>query len=65
MGVVTPGDDVDVELTFDTSGMVDGECVSGTLKIEFNDPYVVEAFLPVELCVGANQYYLPIIVKSY
>jgi subtilisin family serine protease len=65
MGVVTPGDDIDVELTFDTTGMVDGECVSGTLKIEFNDPYVVEAFLPVELCVGANQYYLPIIVKSY
>jgi uncharacterized repeat protein (TIGR01451 family) len=51
MGVVAPGDEAGVVLTFDTTGLEDGVCYNATLKVEFNDPYVVEVFVPVELCI--------------
>lgn len=51
MGVVAPSDEAEVVLTFDTTGLEDGVCYNTTLKVEFNDPYVVEVFVPVELCI--------------
>jgi uncharacterized repeat protein (TIGR01451 family) len=52
MGLVAPDESTMVSLNFDTAGLTDGACYTSTLKIEFNDPYVIETFLPVELCIS-------------
>jgi subtilisin family serine protease len=51
-GTVPPGDDTAIELAFDTAGLTEGQCYNARLKIEYNDPYVVEEFVPVTLCVS-------------
>jgi subtilisin family serine protease len=51
-GTVETMGNTDVSLTFDTTGLTFGECYTGTLKFEYNDPYVMEEFVPVELCVN-------------
>jgi subtilisin family serine protease len=48
-GVVSSAGSVDIELGF--SSGPDSGCYTGTLKVEYNDPYVVEEFLPVKMCV--------------
>jgi subtilisin family serine protease len=66
-GVVTPGGDMDVELTFDSTGLSGGECYSATLKLEFNDPYTTEVLLPLELCVEEGdlyRIYLPLVIRE-
>jgi uncharacterized repeat protein (TIGR01451 family) len=50
-GTVAPSASAEIALTFDTTGLTQGECYTGTLKVEYNDPYVMEQMLPVELCV--------------
>jgi subtilisin family serine protease len=52
-GTVAAGGSLDIELAFDTAGLTLDECYTGTLKVEFNDPYIVEVFLPVEMCVAS------------
>jgi subtilisin family serine protease len=69
-GVVAPMDSADITLDFDTTGLTLDECYTGTLKVEYNDPYVVEEFLPVELCVAEPvepmfYVYLPVVVKDH
>ncbi len=51
-GVVPALDSAEVALRFDASGLTAGVCYTGGLKAEFNDPYVLETTLPVELCAG-------------
>ena len=65
-GVVEPAGSMDIQLTFDTTDLALDECYTDTLKIEFNDPYATEVFLPVELCVEEALYniYLPIIIRN-
>ena len=62
-GIVGPGGMANVTLIFDTTGMTAYECYTGTLKIEFNDPYTTEVLMPVEVCAKA-EIYLPIVSKS-
>jgi uncharacterized repeat protein (TIGR01451 family) len=50
-GVVAISDTVEVALSFDTTGLAVDTCYTGTLKVEYNDPYTVEEFVPVEVCV--------------
>ena len=35
-----------IELSFDATGLTLGECYTGTLKFEYNDPYITEEFVP-------------------
>jgi subtilisin family serine protease len=66
-GTVPSGSNMDIELTFDSTGLTQGKCYSGTLEIEMNDPYTTEVSLPVEMCVqggGVHYVYLPLIVKN-
>ncbi len=56
-GLVEPGDHQDVELAFDTAGLDWGEHYTASLRFEFNDPYVMQALIPITLtveCVEAN-----------
>jgi subtilisin family serine protease len=69
-GVVAPMDSADITLDFDTTGLTLDECYTSTLKVEYNDPYVVEELLPVELCVAEPApsmfyVYLPVVVKNH
>lgn len=64
-GVVPPAATQVIALTFDTTGLTLGECYTGTLKVEYNDPYVTEEFVPVEMCVGNVRVYLPLVFKVY
>jgi len=52
MGVVPPDETAEILLGFDTHELEDGLCYDTMLRIEFNDPYMVETYLPVELCVS-------------
>jgi hypothetical protein len=64
-GVVEPSATQPIVLTFDATGLAIG-CYDAQLKVEYNDPYVVEEYIPVEMCVvEAFRYYLPIITKAY
>jgi uncharacterized repeat protein (TIGR01451 family) len=51
-GVVVPAGSTDVVLTFDATGLTPGQCYSANLLFNFNEPYVTEAYLPVDLCVN-------------
>jgi hypothetical protein len=51
-GTVPPGGDTAIELAFDTTGLAESRCYNAHLKIEYSDPYVVEEFIPVTLCVS-------------
>jgi len=53
VATVAPGEAVSLTLTFDSTGLTVGECYTGTVKLEFNDPYIQEVLMPVELCVEA------------
>ena len=48
---VPPASSADIELDFDTDGLTPNQCYNAHLKVEFNDPYVTEMFVPVALCV--------------
>ncbi len=50
-GTVASGEASAIGLTFDSNGLELG-CYTGTLKVEFNDPYVGEVFVPVQMCVA-------------
>jgi hypothetical protein len=50
-GTVLTGDETAIELAFDTIGLTQGQCYNAYLKVEYNDPYVTEEFVPVALCV--------------
>jgi subtilisin family serine protease/N-acetylneuraminic acid mutarotase len=66
-GVVPPTQSQNITLSFDSSGLMLGECHTGTLKIDLNAPFVTEVLMPVELCVQETEIhtiYLPIIRKS-
>jgi subtilisin family serine protease len=63
MGELAPGEWMPIGMTFDATGLTDGECYTATLKIEFNDPYVMERFVPVQICIGPVATFLPIIIK--
>jgi subtilisin family serine protease len=52
-GTVAPAASADIELNFDTDALSEG-CYNAHLKMEYNDPYVVEQFVPVAMCVGAD-----------
>ncbi len=71
MATVAPGDSLTFTLSFDSSGLTVDECYTGTLKIEYNDPYIQEVLMPVELCVEEapppehHFIYLPIVLKGY
>jgi subtilisin family serine protease len=67
-GTVAPDGTQDVTLTLDSTGMAMDTCANAWLKVEYNDPYTVEQFVPVELCVVERPvviYYtmLPILFK--
>jgi subtilisin family serine protease len=68
MGSVALGEDVDLDVTFDASGLTLNECYTATLKLETNDPYQgLDVFVPVEMCVvePVHYFYLPLIYKGY
>ncbi|MBN1261870.1 MAG: S8 family serine peptidase [Anaerolineae bacterium] len=52
-GMVLPAGSESIALTFDATGMTDGECYTGTLLAQFNDPYIGEMDIPVKLCAEA------------
>jgi hypothetical protein len=64
-GDILPGESTDITLTFDDTGLELDTCVTGDLKLDFNDPYIIEAIVPVEMCVVEPVYpiYLPITFK--
>jgi subtilisin family serine protease len=64
-GTVAPDASTDITLFFDTTGLVFGECYESTLKFEYNDPYTMEEFIPVRLCIGIPTFniYLPLAYK--
>jgi len=65
-GIVDPYATSPIVLTFDTTGLTIGQCYYAQLKVEYNDPYVVEEYIPVEMCVIEGYfYYLPIIAKGF
>ena len=33
-----------------------GTCANATLKVEYNDPFIMEQFVPVEMCVVEKAY---------
>jgi len=65
-GVVAPSATQPIVLTFDATGLTVGQCYDASLKVEYNDPYIVEEYIPVEMCVGeVYRTYLPIILRNY
>ncbi len=50
-GSVAPGDCVTVDVTFDSTGLIDGE-YTADLIISSNDPYTPQVTVPVSLTVG-------------
>jgi subtilisin family serine protease len=62
-GTVAPSAQQDITLSFDTTGLHLGECFVTDLKVEYNDPYVTEEIVPVELCIEYPNIFLPIINK--
>ncbi len=69
-GTVAPSASTVISLTFDTNGLEANACYSGTLKVQFNDPYSGEVLVPVDLCTAeavppTYQIYLPIVTKNY
>ncbi len=64
-GVVGVGDSAEIGFTFDTNGLMAGQCYNATVAFDFNDPYVTKVFLPVDLCVGQGYIYLPLVLKNY
>jgi subtilisin family serine protease len=50
-GTVAPGGNENIALTLDSTGLMTDTCYTGTLMVEFNDPYVQQVMLPLELCV--------------
>jgi subtilisin family serine protease len=64
-GDILPGESTVITLTFDDTGLELDTCVTGDLKLDFNDPYIIEAIVPVEMCVVEPVYpiYLPITFK--
>jgi subtilisin family serine protease len=50
-GVVAPTDSVALDMAFDATGLMTDTCYTGTLRFDYNDPYVVEELVPVEMCV--------------
>jgi subtilisin family serine protease len=64
-GVVEPAGTQPIVLTFGSTGLPVGECYAAELKVEYNDPYIVEEFIPVEMCVqGLFPVYLPLTLRS-
>ena len=64
-GVVFPHTSMAIELAFDTAGLESRACYPGMLKFEYNDPYLIEEFLPVEMCVRQDAtVFLPLVVKN-
>jgi len=51
-GSIAPGAAQNITLSFDTTGLIFGECYISNLKFEYNDPYVTEEFVPIEVCIG-------------
>ena len=65
-GIVDPYATSPIVLTFDATGLTAGQCYVALLKVEYNDPYVTEEYIPVEMCVVESlRIYLPVIYKSY
>ncbi|MBN1955442.1 MAG: S8 family serine peptidase [Anaerolineae bacterium] len=65
-GIVPPLGGADIHLDFDSTGLTLGECYTGTLQVEYNDPYVMEEFIKVELCIEEIPFriYLPVVLKD-
>jgi hypothetical protein len=40
-------------LHFDSAGLDSGRCYNAHLKMEYNDPFAIETFMPVALCVAS------------
>jgi subtilisin family serine protease len=62
-GTVLPFSSTDITLSFDTTGLVFGQCYVSDLMFEYNDPYVTNEIVPVELCIGYPNLFLPFINK--
>jgi subtilisin family serine protease len=64
-GTVAPNASQDISLSFDTAGLNLGECYDTDLKVEYNDPYITEEIVPIEVCIGypMHNIILPIIFK--
>jgi len=64
-GTVAPGTGTDIALFFDTTGLTFGECYMTDLKFEYNDPYIIEQVVPVEVCIGIpmHNFLLPLVNK--
>jgi hypothetical protein len=50
-GTVPSLGNASIQLGFDSTGLTPSQCYNSHLKIEYNDPYVVEQLIPVTLCV--------------
>jgi subtilisin-like proprotein convertase family protein len=57
-----PSGATDVQVTFDTTGMVSG-VYTGNLLVAGNDPDIPFVTVPLTLTVGLNEIYLPMLTK--
>ena len=62
-GTVSPHASMAISLTFDTTGLTFGQCYVSDLLFEYNDPYITQEVVPVELCIGYPNLYLPFIIR--
>ncbi|MBN1955101.1 MAG: S8 family serine peptidase [Anaerolineae bacterium] len=62
-GLVVPGTAIAVELAFDAAVVAGGACYTTNLQLDYNDPYVVRAVLPVRMCVS-QRLYLPVVLSA-
>ena len=53
-GMIYPSTGQAVDLFIDAAGLAPDACYSGTLQFLYDDPYVMEEFVPVELCVTCD-----------
>ncbi len=50
-GTIVPSDSLPIVLGLDTAGLALDACYTSSLYLQFNDPYLLEIRLPVQLCV--------------
>ena len=62
-GTVSPHASMAISLTFDTTGLTFGQCYVSDLLFEYNDPYITQEVVPVELCIGYPNLNLPFIIR--
>lgn len=68
-GPIVPGGNRGITLDLDATGLTVGECYTGTLLFDYNDPFIVQQSVPVEMCVTEEviveiKRYLPVILQQ-